>query len=259
MQSRLDVDNDARTSGEHLVQRAFAEDVARRPAWTRLRVLDVGANVGAWSARLIERLCEAGAPLSEVELYLFEPAPEPRRAIRERLTRMGKQLAGMHIEEMALSNSTGRVSFSLLGDTAGTNTLQPMDGETAQQTITVSQSSLDAYCETRNIDRIDLMKIDTEGNDFFRVLEGARAMLENGKIAMLQFEYNHRWIAFRAYLKDVFDLAQPLGYSLGKVTPRGIECYRYWHHELESFREGNYLLWRDALPPGLPSFPWWMD
>jgi len=31
-------------------------------------------------------------------------------------------------------------------------------------------------------------------------------------------------------------------YSVGKVTPNGIELYQDWHPELERFFEGNYIL-----------------
>jgi hypothetical protein len=39
----------------------------------------------------------------------------------------------------------------------------------------------------------------------------------------------------------------PLGYSLGKLTPRGVEFYPGWDAELETFVEGNYVA---CVPPG---------
>ncbi len=77
-------------------------------------------------------------------------------------------------------------------------------------------------------------------------------MLANHAIRALQFEYNHRWIHAKHFLKEVFDLLSPLGYEIGKITPRGIEFYSEWTAELESFREGNYLA---ALPEARPLFP----
>ena len=85
-----------------------------------------------------------------------------------------------------------------------------------------------------------------------RVLEGAKGLLERGAIDFLQFEYNHRWILFRNYLKDVFDLVEPLGYRVAKVTPHGLEVYPKWHFELEVFWEGNYLIAKDFAALGLP-------
>ncbi len=83
-------------------------------------------------------------------------------------------------------------------------------------------------------------------------------MLRAGAIDLVQFEYNWRWIEARSFLRDVFQLVLPLGYSLGKVTGRGIECYEAWHPEFETFKEGNYLLFREPLPASLPRVTWWV-
>ena len=44
----------------------------------------------------------------------------------------------------------------------------------------------------------------------------------------------------------MFELVQPIGYKLGKVTPKGIEFYEAWDPELETYREGNYVACRPA-------------
>ena len=58
---------------------------------------------------------------------------------------------------------------------------------------------------------------------------------------MAQFEYNHRWILGRFFLRDAFELVQAFGYRVGKLTPRGVEFYPGWDPELETFVEGNYV------------------
>jgi hypothetical protein len=82
-------------------------------------------------------------------------------------------------------------------------------------------------------------------------------MLKRQAIGVLQFEYNHRWIGGRWFLRDAFDLLLPLGYALGKITPRGIEFYDRWHYELETFREANYLACTPSHVPTFPSIGWW--
>ena len=84
-------------------------------------------------------------------------------------------------------------------------------------------------------------------------------MLGEGRVDYLQFEYNHRWIAFRSYLRDVFDLIKPFEYTLGKITPKGVEFYDKWDPDLEKFLEGNYLLCRNPHRSQLPSIRWWAD
>jgi len=89
------------------------------------------------------------------------------------------------------------------------------------------------------------------------VLEGAQSLVSEGRIGVIQFEYNWRWIGARRFLKDAFDTLGGCGYRIGKVTPRGVECYGAWHPELETFREGNYLAYLPSWADRLPTFPWW--
>src|SRR5690606_5505755 len=95
-----------------------------------------------------------------------------------------------------------------------------------------------------HIPHINFIKVDTEGNDM-RVLLGAARLLEAWAIDYVQFEYNCRWVAFRNFLKDVFDFVEPMGYRVAKVVPDGIETFDGWQPDLEVFQEGNYLVGRD--------------
>ena len=40
------------------------------------------------------------------------------------------------------------------------------------------------------------------------MIAGASEMLDKGAIRILQFEYNHRWMGTRNYLRDVFSWPQ---------------------------------------------------
>ena len=91
--------------------------------------------------------------------------------------------------------------------------------------------TVDRFSADHGLVAITLLKVDTEGHDL-SVLRGASSMLNQGVIGIVQFEYNWRWVASRTFLKDVFDLADSLPrYTVGKVTPKGIEFYDRWHHE----------------------------
>jgi hypothetical protein len=89
------------------------------------------------------------------------------------------------------------------------------------------------------------------------VLHGARECLGAGLITVAQFEYNHRWVHARQFLKDTFDLLEPLGYRVGKLTPRGMESYPGWDPDLETFIEGNYLACTANAAYRLPQVAWW--
>jgi hypothetical protein len=138
----------------------------------------------------------------------------------------------------------------------GTNSLYPTanDAAAVPEQITVERS--DTYCRRHKITHIDILKIDAEGHDM-EVITGARDMLEKGEIDILQFEYNRRWIDARHFLQDAFHFMMPLGYCLGKLTPRGVEFYDQWDFELETFREANFVAVRPELSRALPQVKWW--
>lgn len=120
----------------------------------------------------------------------------------------------------------------------------------------VPVTTLAAYADQCLLDDIALVKIDTEGHDL-AVLRGAVPLLSAGRIAAIQFEYNHRWVFARAFLRDAFELLQSAGYRLGKLTPLGVEFYPGWDPELESFVEGNYVALTARAAAMVPAVSWW--
>ena len=113
-------------------------------------------------------------------------------------------------------------------------------GQTNITTEDVATTTLDEYAGGAGLNDIALVKIDTEGHDL-AVLRGAERLLAQQRIGVAQFEYNSRWIGARSYLYDAFNLLDPAGYRLGKLTPRGVEFYPGWDADLETFVEGNYV------------------
>jgi FkbM family methyltransferase len=245
--ARRDTPNKMATNGEWLVQ-----DVVLGTAQACLTVIDVGANVGEWSLRL---LTVAQAGRCEVKLHVFEPASATfEHLTRNLLTRFPDQVT---LVRSALSDHRGKGILFKVHELAGSNSLHGVAGSTEGLTPeTVDLRTLDDYCESVGVETIDLLKVDAEGHDHL-VLNGATGLLKRRAIDVIQFEYNYRWIGARRYLKDVFDDLRPLGYEIGKVTPTGIEWYEAWSEELETFREGNYLACRRESSRRFPAITWW--
>ena len=83
---------------------------------------------------------------------------------------------------------------------------------------------------------------------------GAAKTLRAGRFDIIQFEYNSCWIEYRRFLKDAFELAKGLPYTIARVTSSGLEVYENWHPELERFIEANYVLVHDRF---LHAIPFW--
>lgn len=250
--ARLDLPNHMSCNGEAVLQRAA---LRLDPPGRDFVAFDVGANIGEWSRSLVEAAGEAGR-LDDVVLHAFEPSSYTFGRLQEAALPQHTVL-----NQVALSDRVGAAKLHIVHPGAGTNSLhrrpEPGAAEPAPRTSEgIVVTTLDAYCSGRAIETIHLLKIDTEGHDL-TVLHGARSMLAERRILLTQFEYNHRWVQDRHFLKDAFDFLLPLGYRIGKVTPAGVECYEAWDHELESFVEGNYVACDATALTKIPQVRWW--
>ena len=250
MESRLDLNAGVDAHGEPVVRAAVARH-AGRP----FDVLDVGAHTGEWTAALLDACAEAGR--DDVRVHAFEPSRATFQRLEQRFA--GHPVAErLSLHRCALGSRLGSGRLHVVHELAGSNSLYPAYGAESAAAEEVPVTTVDAYLEERGIDRLALLKVDAEGHDP-EVLAGAAEAIAARAIEVAQFEYNVRWVDSRAYLRDAFALFEPAGYRLGKVTRKGIELYRGWHPELESFREANFIA---CLPPWVerfPTLPWWHD
>lgn len=243
--ARLDVPNAPAHNGEYALQRWVLDMF---PPNAPITVLDVGANVGMWTRNLLRQAAQAGR-LGQLRLHAFEPASDTHRLLVENLP------AAVRVNQLAVSNGCGQTELRLVAPGAGTNSLYDMPGRNLP-TESVRTITIDEYVQDNDIGHVDLIKVDTEGHDL-AVLNGAERSLHTGAISLIQFEYNHRWVHARCYLKDAFDLLGPLGYQVGKLTPGGMESYPGWDPDLETFVEGNYLAATREVADRLPQVKWW--
>ncbi len=241
--ARLDGPNGMHTNGEPELQ-SWA--LALAPVTGPVRVVDVGANVGEWSTALLASAARHGR-LADVELHACEPSAHTAQVLADALAGTTAK-----VHRVALSDRTGTATLRVVAPGAGTNSLHGTTGSREE----VPTVRLDDLARTEGMTRVDLLKIDTEGHDL-AVLRGATELLREHRITVAQFEYNHRWIYGRAYLRDAFELLSPLGYVIGKLTRRGVEFYPGWDPDLESFVEGNYVTCTSRTANRLPGVTWW--
>ncbi|SFR99036.1 FkbM family methyltransferase [Sphingomonas jatrophae] len=130
-------------------------------------IFDVGANIGQSSQKFARRFPSAA-------IHCFEPSAASAQRIRER------KLRGVEVHALALGSEAGTATLTLGADPA---TFRIADG--GDEAVAVD--TIDAFCATRSIQRIDFVKIDTEGHDL-EVLKGAAGMLAAHRIAAVQVE-----------------------------------------------------------------------
>ena len=226
--------NDMETNGERLLVERIARVLSRRtPGAGSATIVDCGANLGDWTAMAKKAIEEAH---TSAQFHLMEPSPATFQSVDKRFA--GHQDTKLH--PVALSDHDGKADFFLVSPMGGRNSLVDSEHKDAER-ITVAVARGTGYFSAQDVERITLLKIDTEGNDF-AVLEGFGEMLANHQIEVVQFEYNFRWLAVKRSMREVFELAEHHGYRVGKADGESIYVYCDWNAELDRYFEWNYLL-----------------
>jgi len=225
-EARFDVLNEPATNGEHYIQRVVLLHTSHSI------VFDIGAHRGDWTASLLKQ------QNTDIAVYAFEPSEEIFNFLRQR-TADSKSVIPVH---MACSERAGKSKFIVPGPLSGISSIAAQDShsDSDPDIEMVTLTSLDKYCRESGIPHINLLKVDTEGHDL-SVLLGAEDLLRAHSVDVVQFEYNHRWIYERRFLRDAFEYLKPLGYAIGKITGDAIQFYPDWHWELETYCEANYI------------------
>jgi len=148
-------------------------------------IFDVGAHHGqtALKYQQIFRDCI---------IYSFEPFLESYILFNNNVKDF-KNVKGFNI---ALGNSIGEENF-YINKFSATNSLLPTHKEGAAiwgndqlenvKTIKVSTTTLDEFVKQHKIEKIDILKLDTQGTEYL-VIEGARQAIQEGKIKLIYLE-----------------------------------------------------------------------
>lgn len=197
-----------RLSGEPNFLKRLAQ-VLKQPV-----ILDVGANIGDYSNQ-VSRL------FTQAEIYAFEPHPDNFQTLK-------LQAEQHHYTAVNLACSD-RAGIANLYDYSGTQGASP-HASLYQDVIEklhkseaiaweIQVTTIDEFVESQFIQTINLLKIDTEGNEL-QVLRGAQRALDQQRIEIIQFEFNEMNVVSRVFFKDIADLLKD--YSFYRMLPDGL-------------------------------------
>lgn len=201
-------------------------------------VFDVGANVGEYSL-LVRR------HLPSATVYAFEPARSVYAELARRVSSDGNRGGPFNLgfsdsaQTLDLySYTVGGQEISLLSSIDRRRPTQAVEVKTrASERVRVE--TVDRFCEAEGVGRIDFLKLDVEGHEL-AVLGGARRMLDEGRIAMLQFEFGPANIYSRTFFYDFWSLLSD-GYRIFRIIPAGVVPIPGYGEHLEVFLTTNYL------------------
>jgi FkbM family methyltransferase len=183
-----------------------------------MTVVDVGANLGAYSTVALDRLRGQGL------LLAIEPARENFLLLQRNLHHNQRltQKTKVHAVRVALSNKSGVAVLHKNPANKGDNRLYSeglLAGKEKVKTMT-----LDNLCRQKGIRSIDVLKIDVQGLEG-EVLLGSRKILQASQRCHLFFEF---WaeglIKAKSEPSRILELLKSLGfnlytYSRGSLSP----------------------------------------
>lgn len=177
------------------------------PDFNPCMIFDVGANKG-------QSVNDMLAVFPGARINAFEPGSATFEILRDRFG----DHANVAVHRLALDSRNGVVAFSSQAAATGNHILRAEPGGegavTDLQAETVEARMGDDFCRERQIDRIDFLKVDTEGNDL-AVLAGFADLLRHRKITYLQVEctttLDNR---YHVHLERFIHFLHPFGYRL---------------------------------------------
>jgi FkbM family methyltransferase len=170
-------------------------------------VMDVGANIGAISLNLA-RLVPQG------HVYAFEPTDFAYKKLNRNVAlnpllapRITTTQAFVSDRASGISTLAAYSSWKLNANDA--RECHPVHGGMAMGTVGVPQLSLDDFIAARQIKRVDLIKIDTDGHEL-EVIRGARNCLTARSpeviFELCSYLLEERGISFSDYVKIFSEL-----------------------------------------------------
>lgn len=196
---------------QHLIQK-FYELLPQNEVFV---VFDLGAQTGAFS------LLAKYFPISK--WYAFEPIVEAAEQLKQNCVLNG--IENVLINQVAVADYQGTATLSMPNQKNwGLSTLgaNPLRFSTASAR-TVPVIRLDEFIEEHGITRVDFMKLDTEGSEYY-ILRGAQKLIERDHPIILM-EYNETNMRQCGVSKDDLDaLLRTLGYSWQLVSTEDILC-----------------------------------
>ncbi len=195
---------------------------------------DVGANMGLYTNLLLKEL--ENQKFSDYELHLFEP----QKKCYDHLKELYRENNKIKVNHFALSDVNG-VAF-INADFSGSSSASLFERKEIElgNKEEINLKKLGDYIKENKIEKVDLLKIDTEGNEKKVILGGAEEVNPN-KIKTIQFEYGGTYLDAGITLAEVVQLLLNKNYYVGKLTGNGIEYKPDLGDFIEDYAYSNYI------------------
>lgn len=176
-------------------------------------IFDVGANVGNYSKKLRESN-------PDIEIFCFEPHPVNFQKLQINIAQLDVTLCNVGV-----GSTSGKLKLYDYADNDGSShaSLYKDVIETIHKQKAVEHEveviALDELAATHSIEKVSLLKIDTEGHEM-AVLKGFEQFIRAGKVDLIHFEFNEMNVASKVFFKDFWDFLPE--YDFYRMLPDGL-------------------------------------
>lgn len=199
-----------------------------------LVIFDVGANLGKYSL-LISKIFSQ----RRKEIFSFEPSQKTFAKLRNNC----RDDKDVKLFNFGLSDKEERVKLYLDKETSGMASVykRRLDHFNVSMNLEeeIDLKTLDGFCQKENVKKIDLLKLDVEGNEL-KALEGSKKMLEKKAIKFIQFEFGGCNIDSRTFFQDFFYLLKD-NYRIYRIVKDGLWEIKDYKEYYELFITTNFL------------------
>lgn len=177
---------------------------------------DIGANIGFYSVL-------ASVINPKIQVTSFEPASGPLSYLRQNVA-LGNH-KNIRVAPVALSNIEGSIDFFEIRNHKYTYLQHNLGGEgnTGSKTIerffvktSVPCTTLDAFVRESGLQRLDLVKMDTEGTEHLILQKATETLTRMKPLIVCETLFNK-------IEGELEDLLKPLGYEFYNHTPQGLQ------------------------------------
>lgn len=173
-------------------------------------VLDIGANIGYFSLL-------AAAKAIEGKVISFEPVSAFRNDFKKNIAL--NNFKNIEVLSFAVSDKNEETDIYLSADdNLGMTSLTPPENFSGKKER-ISTIVLDEWTKTKNLSKIDIVKIDVEGAEE-KVLTGMTDILQNQRPAIFIEIINTQLSRFDSSAEELWRLLQQCGYQGYEITKR---------------------------------------
>jgi FkbM family methyltransferase len=200
-------------------------------------IFDVGSHKGCYIDYFKKKF-------NNIHFFLFEPDKKNYFFLKKKY----KNENNINVSNYAVSNkNTSGVLYSygkgsLEGSLINRDYSHINLKNNLKQTVKIKR--LDNIFFSLNLNKIDLIKLDIEGNEF-KALEGIGKYLN--KVKIIQFEFGQANVDSRTYFRDYYEFFIKNDFLIYRITPTRLQLIKNWSENLEHFRVTNYLAVNNSL------------